>query len=197
MAFYRIAELRRDGLRVAARNFTTADAVLDRRTASVSDRDVFDIFLSHSFRDAPVILAIAELLESQGVSVYVDWLVDGQFNRSKVTAATAALLRKRMGQCKSLIFATSTSSPSSKWMPWELGYFDGLRGSHISIMPIEEHETAGKYGQEYLELYPAIEQLPVRGGGTITAAVRMDRRAYMGLRDFAAGSNKYNAFSYT
>jgi hypothetical protein len=197
VAFYTVAELRRDGVRVAARGYTTADDVLTLRTASVSDRDVFDIFLSHSFRDAPTILGITERLESQGVSVYVDWLVDRKLNRSEVSAATAAVLRKRMRQCKSLIFATSTSSPSSKWMPWELGYFDGLRGSGISIMPIEEHETPGKYGQEYLGLYPAIEKLPVVGGGTIAAAVRTDGGAYMELRDFAAGSNSYTPFSYT
>ncbi|MAS04603.1 MAG: toll-Interleukin receptor [Ahrensia sp.] len=195
MAFYRASDLRNDGLRVAARNLTTAEAGLDRRTASISEREVFDIFLSHSFRDARIILGIAEVLESQGVRVYVDWLVDSQLNRSEVNAATARLLRKRMGQCKSLIFATSTSSPSSKWMPWELGYFDGLNGSNISIMPIEEHDTPGKYGQEYLELYPAIEKLPVKGAGSIAAAVRTDGRAYMGLRDFAQGSNRYIAFA--
>ena len=195
MAFYRASELRNNGLLVATRNFTTAEAVLDRRTASISEREAFDVFLSHSFRDAQIILGIAELLKSQGVSVYVDWLVDGQLDRSKVSAATARLLRKRMGQCRSLIFATSTSSPSSKWMPWELGYFDGRNGSNISIMPIEEHEAPGKYGQEYLELYPAIEKLPVKGGGSIAAAVRTDGRAYMGLRDFAAGSTRYTAFS--
>jgi hypothetical protein len=196
VAFYTVAELRRGGLRVAARGYTTADEVLADRTTAVSDRDIFDIFLSHSFRDAPTILGIAELLESQGVSVYVDWLVDRQLDRSKVNAATAAVLRKRMGQCRSLIFATSTSSPSSKWMPWELGYFDGLRGSGISIMPIEEHEAPGHYGQEYLELYPAIEKLPVVGGRTMTAAMRSDGGAYMDLRAFVAGSNSYIPFSY-
>lgn len=118
MAFYTAAELRRDGLRVAAKGFRSADDVLTLRTTSVSDRDVFDVFLSHSFRDAPTILGIAQVLESQRVTVYVDWLVDRKLNRSKVSAATAAVLRKRMHQCKSLIFATSTSSPSSKWMPW-------------------------------------------------------------------------------
>ncbi len=195
MAYYRASELRSDGLRVANRNFTTADTVLDRRTASISEREVFDIFLSHSFRDAQIVLGIVQLLESQGIKVYVDWLVDNQLDRSKVNAATARLLRKRMGQCRSLIFATSTSSPSSKWMPWELGYFDGLKGASISIMPIEDNETPGRYGQEYLGLYPAIQKLPVRGGGTISAAVRMDGRAYMGLRDFAQGSDRYIAFT--
>jgi hypothetical protein len=122
-------------------------------------------------------------------------LVDQQLDRSKVTAATAAILRKRMRQCKSLIFATSTSSPSSRWMPWELGYFDGHRGTGISVMPIEEHEEPGAYGQEYLGLYPAIEQRRVVGGGTAAVAVRTDRGAYMLLEDFASGSTNYTPFS--
>jgi hypothetical protein len=81
-------------------------------------------------------------------------------------------------------------------MPWELGYFDGLRGSGISVMPIEEHEAPGHYGQEYLDLYPAIEKLPVVEGRTMTAAVRSDGRAYMDLRAFAAGSSSYIPLSY-
>ena len=39
-------------------------------------------------------------------------------------------------------------------MPWELGYFDGLKGSRIAIMPIDDGGV-GMKGQEYLELYPA------------------------------------------
>jgi hypothetical protein len=80
-------------------------------------------------------------------------------------------------------------------MPWELGYFDGRKGANISIMPIEEHEAPGNYGQEYLELYPAIQKLRVIGGGSIAAAVRTDGKAYMGIRDFAAGSTRYTVFS--
>lgn len=79
---------------------------------------------------------------------------DKELDRSRISAATADLLRKRMKQCKSLVFKTSASSSSSKRMPWELGYFDGLKGSRISIMPIDDGGV-GMKGQEYLELYPA------------------------------------------
>ena len=40
------------------------------------------------------------------------------------------MLRQRMDHCRFLLFATSKASPDSKWMPWELGYFDGLRREH-------------------------------------------------------------------
>lgn len=194
MAFYSRAELRSGGLlRTAALGYATAEQELNLRTARVSPGERFDIFLSHSFKDAPLILGIVELLESQHISVYVDWIIDRQLDRSKVNAKTAALLRTRMGQCRSLIYATSTSSPSSKWMPWELGYFDGKKGRHISIMPIEE-SAQGTQGQEYLGLYPAIEKLPVRGGGYLTVAVMPGRREFQSVAKFAQGSDEFRGF---
>lgn len=191
MAYYTGTELRVDGLlRVAERGYGTAEALLNQRAQHLSRYDTFDIFLSHSFQDAALILGIATVLEAQGVRVYVDWLVDGtELQRSKISAATADRLRQRMKQCKSLVFATSASSPSSKWMPWELGYFDGLKGAGISIMPIEDG-PGGTKGQEYLELYPAIEKLPSVGGGWVAAAVKADG-SYMRLEEFAAGSTSF------
>lgn len=109
---------------------------------------------------------------------------DKELDRSRISAATADLLRKRMKQCKSLVFKTASSS-SSEWMPWELAYFDGLKGSRISIMPIDDGGV-GMKGQEYLELYPAIEKLPSVGGGSVAAAVNA-KGSYMRRKDFAAG----------
>ncbi len=42
-------------------------------------------------------------------------------------------------------------------MPWELGYFDGLRRGHVGILPIVQSPSAGFNGQEYLGLYPTYE----------------------------------------
>jgi hypothetical protein len=64
-----------------------------------------------------------------------------------------------MGNCESLIFATSDASPASKWMPWELGYFDGRRPNRVAILPLVESATHGFRGQEYLGLYPVPEDL--------------------------------------
>lgn len=190
MAFYTAAELRRSGLRTASRSSTSARAILTYRGFSASDDDFFDIFLSHSYQDAAAILGIVELLEARRIRVYVDWIVDRQLDRTTVNAQTADLLRRRMKQCGSMIFATSTSSPASKWMPWELGYFDGLHGEQtISIMPIEDDEAAsGHFGQEYLELYRAVEKLPTTGG-YFMAAVSPDQTNFVEIYNFATGFN--------
>jgi hypothetical protein len=134
-----------------------------RKSAQAPLTRRFDLFLSHSIGDAEVILGVKELLETEGLSVYVDWVVDPQLDRRKVTPATAARLRERMNRCGYLLYASSSSSSNSKWMPWELGYFDGRRG-RVGILPVVASAGAGFAGVEYLGLYPRVELAEVGGG---------------------------------
>jgi hypothetical protein len=106
----------------------------------------FDVFLSHSYLDATMnkaaMLALQAELESFGLTVYVDWIIDRQLDRSQVTKQTARKLRRRMDHCQCLFFATSANSQRSRWMPWELGYMDGRCG-RVAILPValERHRT--------------------------------------------------------
>jgi hypothetical protein len=130
-----------------------------RRSASTPMAVNFDIFMSHSYEDAEVIGGIKAIIEQNGLSVYVDWIEDAQMNRGQVSPETADTLRKRMAHCKFLLYATSNTSPNSKWMPWELGYFDGLRRGNVGILPIVESPDDSFEGQEYLGLYPSYEEI--------------------------------------
>lgn len=193
MVYFRRSDLESAGRqRTAALGYTDARELLNIRTASVFPGERFDIFLSHCFKDAPLILGIANHFEKRGLTVYIDWIVDRQLDRSKVTPETASLLRERMGQCESLIYANSTSSPMSKWMPWELGYFDGSKGGPIAIMPIDD-EIPGMQGQEYLGLYPAIERVHT-GTGYLTAAVEPGGKRYMPVAEFSKGLGQFYGF---
>jgi len=123
---------------------------------SINPYDEFDIFLSHSYRDKEIIPYLKKELEDMGYSVYVDWITDKLLSREQVTKETAKVLQKRMKQSKFLFFATSENSPNSKWMPWELGYFDGIKNKRVAILPIskEENDFSENFkGQEYLGLY--------------------------------------------
>ena len=82
-------------------------------------------------------------------------------SRDNVSKDTAKVLQKRMKQSKCLIYATSENSSSSRWMPWELGYFDGIKDKMVGILPIKKYENNFRddfKGEEYLGLYYYIDK---------------------------------------
>lgn len=85
-----------DYFRDRAGSVTASAAADSLRTASKSATGNFDIFLSHSVRDARVILGVRDWLTSQNLRVYVDWIDDPEMDRSAVSRATAARLREQM-----------------------------------------------------------------------------------------------------
>ena len=145
----------------------SAKDILTEETASALQH--FDVFLSHSSAEPEeILLGIKLLLEDRGMSVYVDKYNDSDLGRREVTAATAAILRRRMRQSESLLYVHSRHSRTSRWMPWELGFFDGLKGK-VAIVPVTRETQSAFRGEEYLGLYPYvtehIELLWVYGAG--------------------------------
>src|SRR5712691_2792308 len=96
----------------------------------------YDVFLSHSSRDKPLVLGVKSRLEEEGFAVYVDWIDDAVLDRTAVTPENARRLRLRMKRCLSLLYLATSSASYSKWMPWEVGYFDGLGEKPIGILPV-------------------------------------------------------------
>lgn len=138
----------------SANTYKTKSQVLNESALSFSNSKKYDIFLSHSSKDAEIILGIKGILEDLGYSVYVDWVDDPQLDRGNVSKSTASKLRERMRASKSLFYVTTDSAVKSKWMPWECGYFDGFR-EKVAIVPVQKYPQSNKFdGQEYLGLYP-------------------------------------------
>lgn len=173
----------------------SASQVLNEEVAKVRDTDRFDIFLSHCVADADVVAGVKVLLEEQGYKVYVDWLVDKQLERNRVTPQTADVLRHRMRSSDSMFFATSDSSPNSKWMPWELGYFDGLRQGRIAVLPLVPYGGAAFKGQEYLGLYPVVERLTSKDGAKRPfVTLGAGSHKYLDIGSFRAGSKAFQTY---
>ena len=131
--------------------------ILEEQFDSFNQYKTYDIFLSHAFLDAEAIDGLRIVLEEAGFSVYVDWYEDSHLERGKVTKETAVVIRKRMRRCKTLIFAITQNSKDSKWMLWELGYFDGLRDK-VAVLGLTENSEDSFKGQEFLELYPFVQR---------------------------------------
>lgn len=132
--------------------------VLNENNQLFSKKQAFDVFLSHSFLDQDEVLCLVQLFNKCGYSVYVDWLYDQQLDRLFVTKDTAEKLKQRMNQSKGLAYLATSNATSSKWCPWELGYFDGKSGnSRCCILPVLMYDMSEYNGQEYLGLYPYLK----------------------------------------
>ncbi len=196
-----MAYLTKDEARQAARTRlqksfgSTPTQILREAIRASSTVETFDVFLSHSSEDSEIVLGIREILVGLGLVVYVDWIDDSQLDRGNVTAENADMLRRRMRSSKSLIFLTTKNSVSSRWMPWELGYFDGLRTGFIGLMPIVDYSGASFSGQEYLGLYPLVERLPLTGGSSRFCVVERSGKGYRFLDEFARGQATIRSFS--
>lgn len=139
------------------RDSTAASILLALDALRVTSESRFDIFLSHAVADAVLVLGMKQTLEAAGRTVYMDWMNDPSLNRANVNADTAATLRVRMRQSASLMYLYSRHSQQSRWMPWELGYFDGHSGN-VAILPVLP--TTGKLDfkrEEYLLVYPKVD----------------------------------------
>ncbi len=168
--------------------------ILKNSAETTSDYNQFDIFLSHSSMDADAILGLKNQLENFGYSVYVDWIVDLKMDRQRVTRAIADLIRKRMRQCKCLFYVPSDNAKTSVWMPWELGYFDGLDrvksmniDGKVAICPLANEEVYDYKGHEYLGLYPFISADKPQGGEKPILWVNRTQKTYISFKKWLAG----------
>jgi MTH538 TIR-like domain (DUF1863) len=192
MAYLRISEARTAGQAARAYVSKSASQILTEDSRRFSPTNHYDVFLSHSYQDADTIYGVRSIIESLGLSVYVDWIDDAALDRSRVTAKTAQVLRERMKTSSCLVYAHSANAAHSVWMPWELGYFDALKPSHVWILPLVSESDSEFRGQEYLGLYPPLEKLT-------TLAQRLDlgflnvgeARAAIPLAKAASGSGVY------
>lgn len=196
MAFFTKAEARARAARTTRKSVAPdSKRELRKSVTAATDQDTFDIFLSHASRDADLILGVKGLLESEGVTVYVDWVDDAQLDRSRVNRETADLLRRRMRQCRSFVWVATEAASSSKWMPWELGYFDGFRSNQVAILPLVDSAKETFAGQEYLALYPLISKGSYADTGGEDVFVEDGTRKWTTLGRFGVGSPIWCDFS--
>lgn len=140
------------------------------RTDSVVLKDAraqtgsFHVFLSHAFLDKELVVGLYNQLVEYGLRVYVDWVEDAQLDRTHVTTANAALLRQRIKESASVLFAVSQNASTSVWMPWEVGFGDGA-GRKVAVIPILKNVNvaAQTVHQEYLGLYPTVDSTGTGG----------------------------------
>lgn len=162
MAYLTETEVRGRASRITQLIQKSAHRVLTEDRAPAAE--TFDVFLSHSSAEPEeILLGIKALLEDIGLKVYVDKYSDPQLSPDTVTVKTADILRVRMRQSHSLLYVYSQHSTKSRWMPWELGFFDGHNG-RVGVLPVTRAQEEAFKGEEYLNLYPHVDRVITKGG---------------------------------
>lgn len=162
-------------------------AVSKMLTEAASLDATFDVFLSHSSAEPEkLLLGIKGYLEDEGLTVYVDKYTDPQLAVGDITPKTAELLRMRMRNSTTLLYIHSRHSKISRWMPWELGFADGVHG-RVGILPIAQGSTNAFHGEEYLGLYPYVDQAHITGTENLVLWINRNQTTYAGLRPWLRG----------
>jgi hypothetical protein len=118
------------------------------------------VFLSHSHADKDLVESTRNFLATAGVLVYVDWL-DPEMPAVTNPLTALNLQRKISENAKFVLLATSRSL-ASRWVPWELGYADGVKDSKvIAVLPVVDR--IDEKPSEYLGIYNRIEVIGTSG----------------------------------
>ena len=124
------------------------------KSAAVSSKSPI-VFLSHSHRDKDLVNGIRKWFHDKGINVYIDWL--DETLPSTVSQLTAVKIKNKIYETNVFILVCTENSKDSRWVPWELGLGDALKGmDKVAILPVAD--DYGNYaGSEYLGAYSRIE----------------------------------------
>ena len=110
----------------------------------------YDYFISHSSKDKDQVRECIKNLNNKGKTCYCDWSMDDDFlKRIYTNEYTKEVLKVRMEQSKHLIFLRTDNSIESKWVEFELEYFENQKKKIFVINNIDDNFR--KYEKFYFE----------------------------------------------
>lgn len=115
-----------------------------------------NVFLAHSSLDEELLPVVISILEKEGGRVYIDKTDESL--PVKTNQETADTLRKRIRELRRFVVFVTTNSRLSRWIPWELGLADGLKGEFpVALFPALQDPLVHHWPrQEYFGLYQHI-----------------------------------------
>lgn len=120
----------------------------------------YTVFLSHSHEDSDIVVEIINFLLTIDIYVYVDWLDPSM--PTVTSGETATRIKEKISECDKFVVLLTEKSKDSRWVPWELGIADTVKGvKNIGILPVKRYSTTSDStfeGIEYISIYPIISE---------------------------------------
>jgi hypothetical protein len=139
-----------------------------------------DVFISHKAEDTAKAKQLQSLIKSWSFDCWID-ADDQELQRIRASndpRRMAEHIRQSLRDCRVLLYAFSLNSGRSRWMPWELGFFDGRWGQlQIALYDLDERPRSKLLQdeknvqkspddpmslQEYLKIYPLCDRRSLR-----------------------------------
>ena len=117
------------------------------------------VFISHKHDDLEELSGfISYLKEEYNVIPYIDSMDKGM--PKNTCAETAERIKMVIGNCQKFILLGTNKALFSKWCNWEVGIADKtkLPNNNMAILPMLDDNKGFYLGNEYLEIYPYIEE---------------------------------------
>lgn len=118
MRYFTIQEARR-----LAKSATTSRApqkVLKEESDQYRSSQTYDVFLSHAFSDAELVLGAKKILENEGFRVYVDWIEDPMSVKEPWDSAWKTNCRTRIKGCHGVIVLVTKNTIQAEGARWEI-----------------------------------------------------------------------------
>lgn len=114
------------------------------------------VFLSHRHKDKEIVKKVVGFLSSFSVDTYIDWL---DHSMPEITSSqTAENIKEKINESDKVIVLATENSLESKWIPWELGIADVMKGiENVAILPLIKN-TKNWSEREYYQIYGAIKK---------------------------------------
>lgn len=135
------------------------DRTLTFSAGSISSGAGTTIFISHKHDDLIELEGLISYLKNEcNVIPYIDSMDKGM--PKNTCAETAERIKMVIGNCQKFILLATNKALLSKWCNWEVGIADKtkLPTNNMAILPMLDDYKSCYMGNEYLEIYPYIEE---------------------------------------
>ena len=118
------------------------------------------VFISHKHDDLEDLQGFISYMHKEyNIIPYIDSMDKGM--PKNTCAETATRIKSVIANCQKFILLGTNKALLSKWCNWEVGIADKtkLPSNNMAILPMLDDNSKFYFGNEYLEIYPYIEEI--------------------------------------